>query len=92
MMVLAYILITVLLIALILAGLTFIVMIIDFIIQVTTEYRGIADAIHAKQGIPRKCSYGDYFCGHCGLQLLSTDVTCPYCHHRVLSDTRSNHE
>ena len=92
MTVLAYILITILLIALILAGLTFIVMMIDFIIRVTTEYQGIAEAIHAKQGIPKKCSYGDYFCGHCGVQLLSTDVTCPYCHYRVLSDTRSNHE
>ena len=92
MMVLAYILITILLIALILAGLTFIIMIIDFIIRVTTECGGIADAIHAKQGIPRKCSYGDYFCGHCGLQLLSTDATCPYCHYRALSDTRSNHD
>ena len=92
MTVLAYILITILLIALILAGLTFIVMMIDFIIRVTTEYGGIADTMHAKQGIPKKCSYGDYFCGHCGVQLLSTDVTCPYCHYRVLSDTRSNHE
>ena len=92
MTVLVYILITILLIALILAGLTFIVMMIDFIIRVTTEYGGIAEAIHAKQGIPRKSSYGDYFCGHCGVQLLSTDVTCPYCHYRVLSDTRSNHE
>ena len=53
MMVLAYILITILLIALILAGLTFIVMIIDFIIRVTTEYDGIADAIHAKREIQR---------------------------------------
>lgn len=92
MMVLVDILLAILLIALILAGVTFIVMMIDFIIRVTTEYHGIADAIHAKQGIPRKCSYGDYFCGHCGLQLLSTDVTCPYCHYRVLSDTRSNHD
>ena len=92
MMALVYILVIIFLIALILAGLTFIVMIIDFIIRVTTEYDGIADAIHAKQGIPRKCSYGDYFCGHCGLQLLSTDVTCPYCHYRALSDTRSNHD
>lgn len=92
MTVLVYILITILLIALILAGLTFIVMMIDFIIRVTTEYQDIAEAIHAKQGIPKKCSYGDYFCGHCGVQLLSTDVTCPYCHYRVLSDTRRNHE
>ena len=53
MMVLAYILITILLIALILAGLTFIVMMIDFIIRVTTEYGGIADAIHAKREIQR---------------------------------------
>lgn len=92
MTVLVYILTAILLIALILAGLTFIVMMIDFIIRVTTEHGGIADAIHAKQGISRKCSYGDYFCGHCGLQLLSSDVTCPYCHYRVLSDTRSNHD
>ena len=53
MTVLVYILITILLIALILAGLTFIVMIIDFIIRVTTEYDGIADAIHAKREIQR---------------------------------------
>ena len=53
MMVLAYILITILLIALILAGLTFIVMIIDFIIRVTTEYDGIADAIREKREMQR---------------------------------------
>lgn len=92
MMVLVDILLVILLIALICAGLTFIVMMIDFIIQVTTEYRGVADAIHAKQGIPRKYSHAGYFCGHCGLQLLSTDVTCPYCHYRALSDTRRNHD
>ena len=53
MTVLVYILITILLIALILAGLTFIVMMIDFIIRVTTEYDGIADAIHAKREMQR---------------------------------------
>lgn len=47
-MALVYILVVIFLIALILAGLTFIVMIIDFIIRVTTEYDGIADAIHEK--------------------------------------------
>ena len=49
MMALVYILVIIFLIALILAGLTFIVMMIDFIIRVTTEYDGIADAIHAKE-------------------------------------------
>lgn len=53
MMVLVYILLTIFLIALILAGLTFIIMIIDFIIRVTTEYDGIADAIRAKREIQR---------------------------------------
>ena len=52
MMALVYILVIIFLIALILAGLTFIVM-IDFIIRVTTEYDGIADAIHAKREIQR---------------------------------------
>ena len=53
MIVLVDILLTILLITLILAGLTFIVMMIDFIIRVTTEYDGIADAIHAKREIQR---------------------------------------
>ena len=53
MMALVYILVIILLIALILAGLTFIVMMIDFIIRVTTEYHGIADAIHAKREMQR---------------------------------------
>lgn len=53
MMVLVDILLAILLIALILAGVTFIVMMIDFIIRVTTEYHGIADAIHAKREIQR---------------------------------------
>lgn len=53
MMALVYILVIIFLIALILAGLTFIVMMIDFIIRVTTEYDGIADAIHAKREIQR---------------------------------------
>lgn len=52
-MVLVDILLAILLIALILAGLTFIVMMIDFIIRVTTEYDGIADAIRAKREIQR---------------------------------------
>lgn len=49
MVVLVYILIIIFLIALILAGLTSIVMMIDFIIRVTTEYDGIADVIHEKR-------------------------------------------
>lgn len=53
MMALVYILVIIFLIALILAGLTFIVMIIDFIIRVTTEYDGIADAIHGKRETQR---------------------------------------
>lgn len=53
MMALVYILVIIFMIALILAGLTFIVMIIDFIIQMTTEYDGIADAIHEKREIQR---------------------------------------
>ena len=53
MMALVYILVIIFLIALILAGLTFIIMIIDFIIRVTTEYDGIADAIRAKREIQR---------------------------------------
>lgn len=53
MMALVYILVIIFLIALILAGLTFIVMMIDFIIRVTTEYDGIADATHAKQEMQR---------------------------------------
>ena len=53
MMALVYILVIIFLIALILAGLTFIVMIIDFIIRVTTEYDGIADAIREKREIQR---------------------------------------
>lgn len=42
------------LIALILVGLTSIVMMIDFIIRATTEYDGIADAIRAKREIQRR--------------------------------------
>ena len=53
MMVLVCILVIVFLIALILAGLTFIVMMIDFIIRATTEYDGIADVIHEKREIQR---------------------------------------
>lgn len=49
MVVLVYILIIIFLIALILAGLTSIVMMIDFIIRATTEYDGIADMIHEKR-------------------------------------------
>ena len=54
MMALVYILVIIFLIALILAGLTFIMMIIDFIIRVTTEYDGIADVIHEKREIQRR--------------------------------------
>ena len=53
MMALVYILVIIFLIALILAGLTFIVMVIDFIIRVTTEYYGIDYTIHAKREIQR---------------------------------------
>lgn len=54
MVVLVYILIIIFLIALILAGLMFIVMMIDYIIRTTTEYDGIADAIHEKREIQRR--------------------------------------
>ena len=54
MMVLVCILVIVFLIALILAGLTSIVMMIDFIIRATTEYDGIADVIHEKREIQRR--------------------------------------
>ena len=68
MTVLVYILIAILLIALILAGLTFIVMMIDFIIRVTTEYHGIADAIHAKRENQRRNheQRAHYDLGSCG--------------------------
>lgn len=53
-MILVYILFIIFLIALILAGLTSIIMMIDFIIRTTTEYYGIADAIRAKRENQRR--------------------------------------